>query len=274
MKKLISLLCIGTVVAMMSGCGVTDPVSAPSIAVSTIGSITAGTYKDVTGKIEAGEAITSVTYSIVDAATGTTATDITVSGPTSSTEKTLEFTATSPIRISVGSSAASGSYKLKISVVANATAEASFDFTVTGGSTLLSVTATGTIANIYGPDIGAYDLVNSARIAASESASLKDLQDLSLVGEGFGGKIGTGNGALFAIATSTDYANATTASVTALADAATATSVAIAAGTVFVVKLGNSRGYAIVKILTYNPTAGASTNNNKGEATFEYKFTM
>jgi hypothetical protein len=259
---------------MMSGCGVTDPVSAPSITVSTIGSITAGTFKDVTGKIEAGEAITAVTYSIVDPVTGTAPAGITVTGPTSSTDKTMEFTATSPIRITVASTASSGSYKLKISAIANATAEASFDFTVTGGSSLLAVTATGKIANIYGPDLGAYDLVSSARIAASGSATLKDLKDLSLVGAGFGGKIGTGNGALFAIATSTDYTNATTASVKALGNAATDTSVAIAAGTVFAVKLGNSRGYAIVKILTYDATAGASAAGNKGEATFEYKFTL
>jgi hypothetical protein len=273
MKKLLGLVCAGAVVAMMSGCGLVNPQSTPTITIDAIGSIDVGTYKDVTGKIEASEAITSVSYSVTTSADAA-ASGITVTGPTSSSTKTLNFTATSPVKITVASTAAAGSYKLKISATAGATGEGTFNFTVAGGATLLAVTASdGKIANVMGPDLGAYDLVNSARVASSGAASSKDLLDLSLAGQGFAGSIGTGNGAKFAAATATDYTGATAASVKTLGDAATASTIAIAANTVFAVKLGNSRGYAIVKILTYDPNAGASTGNNKGEATFEYKFT-
>jgi hypothetical protein len=140
MKKLLGLVCVGAVVAMMSGCGLINPTSAPTITISAIGSIDKGTYKNVLGKIEASEAITSVHYSVTTA-TGGAATGITVTGPTSSTTKTQDFTASNPIRIDVAATANGGSYKLVISATAGSTAEASFDFTV-GGSTGTPVTET------------------------------------------------------------------------------------------------------------------------------------
>ena len=273
MKKLLGLVCAGAVLAMMNGCGLVNPTAAPTITISAIGSIGAGTFKNVTGTIKADQAITAVSYSITTAAGGA-ASGITASGPTYSNTNSMDLSGNNSVVINVSASAAAGSYKLVISATAGATAEASFDFTVSGGSSALAVTGTNCmIANIMGPDIGAYDLVNNARVPSTGSATAKDLMDLSRAGQGFAGALGTGNGTVFAAATSTDYTNATAASVKALANAATASSIAIAANTVFVVKLGSSRGYAIVKILTYDPNAGASTGNNLGEATFEYKFT-
>jgi hypothetical protein len=273
MKKLAALLCAGTVMAMMSGCGLTDPVSAPTVTIAAIGSINSGTTKHVTGKIEAGAAITSISYSITDA-TGAATTGATVTGPTANNSKTQEFTDSDPIVITATTA---GDYKLVINVTANATGSGTFAFTITGVlPVLLPVKASdGKIENIAGPGMGAYDLVTSTRIASSGAASDKDLLDLSIAGDGFKGEIGSGNGSTFAAASATDYTNATAATVKTLATAATATKIAISsgAGTVFVVKLGSSRGYAIVKILSYDATAGGSTGNNKGVATFEYKFT-
>jgi hypothetical protein len=274
MKKLLGLLCAGAVAAMISSCGLTNPVGAPTITISAIGAINAGTIKNVTGNIKADQAITSVSYSITDANGGAVST-ITVTGPTASNTNSMDLSGNNSVVINVSASAASGSYKLKISATASATADASFDFTVNGGSSQLTVTGTNCmIANIAGPEIGSYDLVNNVAVPASGSAGAKDLQDQSQAGQGFAGELGSGNGAVFAAATSTDYTNATTASVKTLANAATASTIAIAANTVFVVKLGNSRGYAIVKIDTYDPNAGTSTAGNLGEATFEYKFTL
>jgi hypothetical protein len=145
MKKLLGLVCAGAVLAMMNGCGLVNPTSAPTITISAIGSIDAGTYKNVLGKIEASEAITSVKYSITTS-TGGVASGITVTGPSSSTEKTMNFTATNPIVITVAASAAAGNYKLVISATAGATADASFDFTVGGGGTPVT-TATITLGS-------------------------------------------------------------------------------------------------------------------------------
>ena len=279
MKKFLALLGVVGMVAMWSGCGLTNPSGTTNvdITISTIGAVVAGgAAGSVEGTIKADSIITSVAMTVLNSSDADVTTGFTVSFTSGYTgKKSVNLKDDMSTTVAAKTGTAGGTYKLKITASAGSvTSSSTKEFTVTGGSALLAVTASdGKIANVMGPDLGAYDLVNSARVASSGAASSKDLLDLSLAGQGFAGSIGTGNGAKFAAATATDYTGATAASVKTLGDAATASTIAIAANTVFAVKLGNSRGYAIVKILTYDPNAGASTGNNKGEATFEYKFT-
>lgn len=133
MKKLLGLLCAGAMVAMMSGCGINSPVEAPKITIdNNIGSIAIpssnSVTKTVTGKITADTAISAVTYSITKGSG--TASGVTVTGTAANNENSLNFTAT----ITISSTADSGAYKLSISATAGPTADASFDFTLTGGN--------------------------------------------------------------------------------------------------------------------------------------------
>jgi hypothetical protein len=182
------------------------------------------------------------------------------------------------IAVTVKPAACNGDYTMTITATAgSATGTKVITLTVAGATACgsgLAVAGTGMIANIFGPDTGSYDLVNGVRIPSSGADASKDLKDLSLVGAGFAGTVGSANGTTFVAATAADYTNATAVSVKALAANATLTSISISTvGSVFVAKLGSNRGYAIIKVLTYDATAGASTGANKGEMTFEYKFT-
>jgi hypothetical protein len=172
MKKLLGLLCVGAMVAMMSGCA-KDPTSAtaPTITIDNIGPITAGTTKHVTGKVEAGEAITSITYAITDA-NGAAVTGVTVTGPTANNAKTQEFTTSDFILITVAATATNGSYKLKVSATASATADASFDFTVTGNSgTQVTVTTLATVGSNGAAAGSSMDLDAGAVYTTSQAAS-------------------------------------------------------------------------------------------------------
>lgn len=276
MNKLFKLLAVGAVCSLgMVGCGLLpEDSTTPVITIDDIGSIDAGTYKNVTGKVTADEEITSISYSIEKG--GSPVTTVTVTGPSSSAEKSIDFSGNNTIKITVADNAEAGDYQLVIKAEAGAEGSGSFDFsvkakTVTG--TKLTE-KTGTISNVFGPDKGAYNLVTGERVGSTGEEATKDLKDMSLVGEGFAGKLTSGNGSKFvAVSDAAAYTDATDISVKALADAATAADITIADGKIFAVKLGSSRGYAIVKITRYAPTAGTSTGDNKGEADFSYKFT-
>ncbi|MBN1309248.1 MAG: hypothetical protein JXA18_15090 [Chitinispirillaceae bacterium] len=276
MNRLLKSILAGSVVAAgFTGCGLLDATEeeTPTITIESIGSIDVGTFKNVEGEVEAGEAITSISYEITDD-DGNEVSTITVSGPSSSSDDKIEFKDNNAIKITVSNSATAGDYKLKITVTAGSTVDASFNFSVSGSGGTALTEKTGTISNIYGPDKGAFNLVDGERMGTSDDDAEKDLMDLSLVGEGFAGELGSGNGTKFAAASAADYTSATDVSVKALAASASAEEIAIDdVGKVFVAKLGNSRGYAIVKITRYAPTEGPSTGENKGEADFSYKFT-
>ena len=276
MKRFLAWTMAGLMAGLgMVGCDLLGPAedTSPTITLDEIGSIDAGTFKNIKGKVTASEDITQIKYEITTATGGSVST-ITVEGPSSASSDKIEFKDNNAIKINVSSSATAGDYLLKITATAGVTSSAEFDFTVNGSSAVTLTEKSGMIANIYGPDTGSFDLVNGKRIAADASDAAKDLMDLSLKGEGFAGKVGSGNGATFATASASDYTDATDVSVKALAAAAGLSEVSISSvGTVFVVKLGSSRGYAIVKVTSYDATAGGSTGANKGEMEFVYKYT-
>jgi hypothetical protein len=137
MKKLLALLSCGVAAAVMIGCGL-SPVGAPTISINPIGSIGQNSYATVTGKVEADTEISSITYTILTSAdVSVPGTQIWVEGPTpSSGDKKIDFS-DRPITIHV-LTATSGDYKLKISVTAGPSVDATFNFTVTGGSANVS----------------------------------------------------------------------------------------------------------------------------------------
>jgi hypothetical protein len=132
MKKLLALLSVGVAVAMMTGCGL-SPVGAPTIDIDPIGTIGQNSYATVTGKVEADTVISSITYTILTSTDASVPSNqIWVEGPTPlSDEEKIDFN-DRPITIHV-ISAASSDYKLKISVTAGPSVDATFTFTVTGG---------------------------------------------------------------------------------------------------------------------------------------------
>ena len=229
----------------------------------------------VNGELKGSEDITDVSVSVLTSS-GATASGFTTPYDAVVKDK-LDLEDDLDLKISAASSVTAGTYKLKITATVGGTEfSTEISFIVNAGSTGTSLTekTNGIISNIHGPDEGAFNLVDGERVSASATSTTKDLLDLSVVTEGFKGELGSDNGSTFVVATEADYTNATDVSVKALAATATATKVTISTvGTVFAVKLGNSRGYAIVKITSYDETAGGSTGNNKGEVEFSYKYT-
>lgn len=131
------------------------------------------------------------------------------------------------------------------------------------------------IANSSGPHeaISAYNLVDNRRVGFSKDSTVfKDLQDLSLAGEVFSGKLGSQNGTTFALATQDNFDNVTNVSLKNLIDIKNMlNTIAVENGTVFVARLGNNRGYAIVQINEFDPY-GTNWTENRGVAKFTYKF--
>lgn len=136
MKKLLALLSVGVAMAVMTGCGL-SPAGAPTIDIDAIGSIaipaSGSTYATVTGEVDADTEITAISYEILNS-NDLPASGITVTGPNAPLDDDELSFDDYPITITVFSTAASGNYKLKISVTAGPSVDKSFDFTLTGAS--------------------------------------------------------------------------------------------------------------------------------------------
>ncbi|MBN1760422.1 MAG: hypothetical protein JW863_18990 [Chitinispirillaceae bacterium] len=182
MKKFLGWTLAGLVVGLgMVGCDLLGPVesTSPTITLDAIGSIDAGTFKNIEGKVTAGEDITQIKYQITTATGGSVST-ITVEGPSSASSDKIEFKGNDVIKISVSSSAAEGDYILKITATAGVTSSAEFDFSVSGGSTGTPVTEVTINAganqnNDYGSSI---DIDAGKAMIKSEAAS--NVSDIDL----------------------------------------------------------------------------------------------
>jgi hypothetical protein len=134
MRKLLAFLSAGLVVAAISGCGL-SPTDAPQFTIDPIGSIARpasnSVTKSVTGKVEAGDVITAISYDILNSNDVSVSTiKISVSGPAANSAKELDFNGN--LIITVYSTADTGTYKLKISVTGGSSVDGTFNFTVTG----------------------------------------------------------------------------------------------------------------------------------------------
>ncbi len=135
----------------LNGC-LTDPEesTAPSITLQSIGTVTAGsgTAVTVTGKIEASDSITNVTYKIYTAAgVAVEPSKITVTGTPKNNKKSLDIS----VAIQAFAGAKTDDYNLKISATTDVTSEVNFPFHVQGSTTPISDLTTQTVS------LGAHD---------------------------------------------------------------------------------------------------------------------
>jgi hypothetical protein len=172
MKKLLSLLGVGVLVAMWSGC-VNNPVTAPRVSIDAIGTIAIGTndvVKHITGKIEADTAIASITATVeTSAGVAVPTTQISVTTPAGTTEKTMTLTDNSGFNLTIKSAAQPGNYKLKITVDAGAATTVSFDFTLTGNPGTTVTTADVTIGSYNSTTGSSIDLDNGTVLTAIDA---------------------------------------------------------------------------------------------------------
>ena len=276
MKKLLGLLSVGLAMAVMTGCGL-SPIGAPTVTLDAIPSIavpaSGSNYVDVTGKVEADTAITAISYDILTSA-DLPASGITVTGPAAPMDQEKINFDNQPIRITVTSGALAGTYKLKVSVTAGPSSDATFNFTVTGSAGGDVNTATVTIGSYANPTIGSsIDLDNGqvkAAAAATQNGSGVDLvctystsfsafrifnpvyaRDSSNIGA-FSGWVNPA-ATSFCKLTGANFDNFTTkAQIQAQYSAGTAVaSASCAAGDIFVVKT-NQNNYVLIKIVSFD----------------------
>jgi hypothetical protein len=288
MKKVLALLCAGVMAGMMFGCN-SNPLSSttPTITIDNIGAIDVGTFKNVTGKVEASEAITAISYSIITAAGADVSSDqITVTGPSSSSTKTIEFKDANLISIIVKTAAVGGGYKLKISATAgSATGSGEFDFTVNGPtSTLTEKTVTmGAQGNTTDPSLLDVDAMATLSLNSTDQTAIANVDliffystavspaELRFVSPSVAAGTPfdtwtTKAASEFKKVASTDYdATTTQAQIDALwGSGAGQTRLAVTAGDVVVVKTSKA-AYKIVKINSISSTDATASMSIKGK---------
>lgn len=140
-----------------------------------------------------------------------------------------------------------------------------------------ALTVTNAAAKVYnftGAEKGAYDLVAGEEKGSADAAADKDLHDMTVAGSmlAFSAKWKSMNGGMFVTGAMTDYDGATKTSLMAAYNAGTpvAETPVLAAGSIVIVKLGNNRGWAIIKVTAVDMQDG--TGSEKGSVTFEYKY--
>jgi hypothetical protein len=175
MKKLLALVSTVGLVAMMNGCGLNDPVSAPTISIDNIGSIAiaaSNVSKTVTGKIEADTAISSISAEVTTSSgSSVPSTQIEVTTPAANGATSQNLTSTSGIVLVIKPAAQAGDYKLKITVTAGVEGSGSFNFTLTGGGTVSDITVDSLLIGSYDNDQfgSSMELDNGDVLMASEA---------------------------------------------------------------------------------------------------------
>jgi hypothetical protein len=269
---LLSAVALGA--AVFTGCGLVDPVdkdTADLVLTNDTVTVSAGQSVAINGSVDA-----SVVPTIVFAPSNLTY--ITVPGTViTPTEKKFKLSDID-LKISAAANTPSGTYYVEISILAGTVTTTKNQYvTVTGGTSgdTLAIAHSDTIWHIASEGRGSYDLVNGVTVAAASASTTKDIADASLAADAMGLVLVSKNGATFKAAAAADYDGATAAEVKTLALAATAENTgALSTGSIFVVKLGASRGYAIVKVLLADTTDASKTSGaNTGKIVFQYKFT-
>ena len=138
MKKLLSLLSVGMLVAMWSGCGVTNPASSVTIKITNIGAVViGGASGQVTGTIETDSLLTNVTMKVLNGSTDVS-TNFTIYYTSAYKDKKsadLQTDMSTTITALATATATAGTYTLSITGEAGSiTSTTTKDFTVTGGT--------------------------------------------------------------------------------------------------------------------------------------------
>ena len=268
MKKLLSLTA-AALVAMVGFVGCENPLEADNEDTLTLPALTAmsASNTQTVSVAFSASAIPTLTVTVTPASQGVTATIGTPAAKSGDVDLT----------ITTSSAAVTGTYTISVELDnAGVTTTKTATFSVTGTVVdTLTINTANKIWNILGSGKGAYNLVADTAVGSASSATLKDLLDLTATAGPISGSLGTANGATFVALTSAAWNGATAASVVTATTGATATSLTVATGDYVGVKLGSSRGYAVLKITEVNTTDATQTGgNNKGYITFDYKFTV
>ena len=147
-----------------------------SVSITTIGAITAGSYKNIAGDIDANVNIESVTYTIKDFAGATGTSMVTVSSQSVNGIEDADLIDDAYLKINTTPNACNGTYTLSIKVVAG-TAEATqtATFTIVGGSsctgTDVTVTTLAAIGSNNASAGSSIDLDAGAVYTSSQAAT-------------------------------------------------------------------------------------------------------
>lgn len=139
MKKFaVAALAISVSLSLI-GCGLLGPLeelTTPKVELEMPTSIQKGAFAQISGNIKASEEITSVVIKVVTSSgTSVPESQIKIEYPSILGVKSFDFKGENRIRLNISNSAPNGNYKLKVTVTANTTIDAYFDFSVGGGST-------------------------------------------------------------------------------------------------------------------------------------------
>ena len=275
-KKLLTLAASTFLALNFTGCDLfgSDDTSEVSISFESDNATTvqAGQNIAVDGTIDATPDIKSVTYEITSSVTNADLTQVTYSATSvTGKEGDVDLTDDVGLKIMATASACDGDYSLKVTVTLSddASATKSFAFKVAGGTgcmgTPLGTAVTDTIFNLDGPAQGAYDLKTGSRISSSGDEGVKDLKDLGIdlnaaSADNWSAKLESGNGGMFVKVTSVDFDTATKEGIAAAytAGTAAATTDALAADDLYIIKLRGAEEYALIKIVSVYVDATAN----------------
>lgn len=275
MKKLNLLFVLfgALVMGMMSSCdGTTDPSDvSPLLTITTTGLTSSNTIDE------------GLTYDVEI---------IAAENPTSGKRlKTLEIQTPGP-DTTITINAASYNQTFTIPAPLAGTSQ-TFTFVLTDNDDVTntkSLTVTGTssvVATPFGSEVigaffhiggslqGAYDLVAETTVAAAGAETNKDMKNTDVAGNAFTGSFttGTGNGTLYVSANSFDYDNGSVEDAIAAYDAGTAQGTILnpMAGSIYIAKLRGGTDYAVIEIVSMDPTNNECSCGNTGKLTFNFK---
>ena len=177
------------------------------------------------------------------------------------------------ITMDAGSNLGTGTWTFTVTDKDGKSTTATFIVIVENASTPLNNETMGGYFHIGGSLEGAYDLVNGAVVAASGSATDKDMINTDAAGATFTGSFESGNGTMFVKATSFDYVNATEEAAIATYVAGTpAISMSNPANNdIYVAKLRGGNDYVVIKVTNVDPTDNTCNCGNTGKMSFDFK---
>lgn len=140
----------------------------------------------------------------------------------------------------------------------------------------LNTEVTGAFFHIGGSLQGAYDLVDNKLISgsgASADPTKQDMKNTDAAGNIFTGSWTAANATLFVKSNGFDYANATVSSAAAAyADGTPGSNVGNPInGDIYIAKLRGTGDFAVIKIVSVDPTDNTCACGNRGKITFDFK---
>lgn len=156
--------------------------------------------------------------------------------------------------------------------------EGSVDLVLTVETPFANETTTSIVNNIHGPSAGAWDMVADQAKLKDDADADKDIVDQTdaNTGDFLAGGWAAGNGTMFVVANSYDYANATQESAVSAYAAGTATATLsnddLAVDNVIIAKLRGGDDYSVIKITeVFDDGTNGGTGNNTDYRKFTYK---